>query len=76
MRVEHRLSKLEQAIETTYAPRVCIVFGDNADAEAAVAKFRLANSWPDDAAHGTGGTSMLGQSPGVWQRNFKEARVS
>jgi len=51
MRVEHRLSKLEQAIETTYAPRVCIVFGDNADAEAAVAKFRLANSWPDDAAH-------------------------
>lgn len=50
MRVDHRLSKLEKVIETIHAPRVCIVFGD-ADAAAAVAQFRVANSWPDDAAH-------------------------
>jgi hypothetical protein len=51
MRVEHRLSKLEQVIETIHEPRVCTIFGDDADAEAAVAQFRVANNWPDDAAH-------------------------
>lgn len=50
MRVEHRLSKLEQVIETIHAPRVCIVFGDAA-VDAAVAQFRTANDWPDDGAH-------------------------
>jgi len=51
MRVEHRLSKLEGAMEITNAPRVCMIFRDDADAEAAVAQFRIENNWPDDAAH-------------------------
>ena len=50
MRVEHRLSKLEQVIAPIQAPRVCVVFGD-ADTDAVVAQFRVANDWPDDAAH-------------------------
>jgi hypothetical protein len=46
MRVEHRLSKLEEVMEITNAPRVCMIFGDAADAEAAVAQFRVANTGP------------------------------
>jgi len=46
MRVEHRLSKLEQVIATIHEPRLCMIFGDDADAEAAVAQFRDANNWP------------------------------
>jgi hypothetical protein len=50
MRVEHRLSKLEQEIVPTHPSRVCVVFGD-ADADTVVAQFRTANDWPDDPAH-------------------------
>ncbi len=51
MRVDHRLSKLEQVIAPIHAPRVCVVVGNDADVEAAVAQFRIDNNWPDDAAH-------------------------
>jgi hypothetical protein len=50
MRVECRLTKLEQVLAPIQEPRVCVVFGD-ADIAAVVAQFRVANGWPDDTAH-------------------------
>ena len=67
MRVEHRLSKLEQVMEMIHAPRLCVVVGNDADVEAAVAQFRVANNWPDDAAHPVQVMWVL------WGRGEKEA---
>jgi hypothetical protein len=45
-----RLAALEEAIAPKPEPLCCTVFGD-ANADGAVAKFRVARNWPDDDAH-------------------------
>lgn len=48
MSLKSRLDKLEST--NTSEPKVCVVW-EGKDADAAVARFRKAQNWPDDGRH-------------------------